>query len=100
MKIDNTNVSGTSAERLEQNRATAVVRTGYDRAGRTGSGGNSGNGDQIDLSGLSRALSAASSESPERVAQVEQLSEIYAAGNYRVDAEEVSRRIVEDAQRP
>lgn len=100
MKIDNTNVSGTGAERLEQNRATAVVRTGYDRAGRPATGSGAGNGDQIDLSGLSRALSAASSESPERVAQIEQISEIYASGNYRVDAEEVSRRIVEDALRP
>lgn len=100
MKIDNTNVSGTSAERLEQNRTTAVVRTGYDRAGRAAGGSGAENGDQIDLSGLSRALSAASSESPERVAQVEQLSETYASGNYRVDAEEVSRRIVEDALRP
>ena len=101
MKIDNTNVGGTSPDRVEQNREAAVVRAGFDRSSKAGGYGADGDGDdQIDLSGLSRALNSAQSDSPERVAKVEQLAAIYAKGNYSSDPAEISRRVVEDALRP
>ncbi len=100
MKIDNTNINSlSSGEVRQQQRAASVARTEYERtasSGRTASAP----GDQIELSGLSKAVASLSSESPDRTRHVERLAAAYAEGSYRVEAEEVSRRIVEDAQRP
>lgn len=101
MKIDNTNVNGAAPERPEQNRTSGVIRPGgYGRTGASANPEPAGGGDQIDLSGLGRILRAHLAESPERTAYIDRLAEIYKSGGYKTDAEEVGRRIVEDALKP
>lgn len=54
--------------------------------------------DRVSLSELSSKVRALDSESPERAARLERLSAEVAAGRYHVDAVEVARKMVSDAQ--
>ena len=56
--------------------------------------------DQVALSDLSAKLRELDSDSPERAARLERLAAEVASGRYRVDAMEVSDRIIDDAVEP
>lgn len=55
--------------------------------------------DSVQLSQLSSYLQATDEKSPVRVAYVEQLRASVAAGQYQIDAQEVGRRMIDDALR-
>jgi anti-sigma28 factor (negative regulator of flagellin synthesis) len=53
-------------------------------------------GDQVQLSNLSEALRAQNEDTPERVAYLEKLSRQVAGGEYKPDAEQIAKRMVDD----
>jgi anti-sigma28 factor (negative regulator of flagellin synthesis) len=85
MRIDQPGMGGISAERTEK--ASGAKGEGR-QAGRASRGPGQ---DAVELSGLSERLRTSAAADPERL---ERLSEAVAAGRYRVDSREVSRRIV------
>jgi anti-sigma28 factor (negative regulator of flagellin synthesis) len=103
MKVNDPSMSGASPgnvgksglEKAQQ--LDAVVRNRYGRETDAGAGHEA---DQVELSELSAQLRAQSAESPERAAHLERLGAEVAGGRYRVDARELSRRLVEETLRP
>ncbi len=89
MKIHDQNLTGIAGSRLG---ATEAVETGR-KPSRSGPGAD---GDQVQISDLARTLQLLSPDSPERAAHLDKLAEEVAGGRYRVDAREVSQRIVDD----
>lgn len=70
-----------------------VGGAGGDRRGRV----ERGDGDSVQLSSLGQALQASDVESPERLEQVDQLRGAVQSGRYEVNAEDLSRKLVDDA---
>jgi flagellar biosynthesis anti-sigma factor FlgM len=91
MKIDN-HLSGLNLDRAGA--ATPAARYG---AGASVAGDPASGRDEISLSRLGQQLRALASDSPEREQKIAALAAAYASGSYRVDAAEVSHRLVEDA---
>ncbi len=89
MKIPDQNLTGIAGSRLG---ATEPVDTGR-KSSKSGPGAG---GDQVQISDLARTLQLLSPDSPERAAHLEKLAEEVAGGRYRVDALEMSRRIVDE----
>ena len=94
MRIDNTNVGGISPDA-----GSAIQKRSAEEAARVVGRGEGGEepfavagGDQVDLSGLSRAL-----HSPEREEKVRALAAAVQSGSYRVDAESLARKMIDEA---
>jgi anti-sigma28 factor (negative regulator of flagellin synthesis) len=92
MRINDQNLIGISSSPLVR---TPETETG-NRQGRAGGAGAAG-GDQVQLSNLAGNLRSLSPETAERVAYLEKLSAEVRTGRYSVDAQAVSRSIVDDA---
>lgn len=102
MKVNDPNLAGAGQGRLggaeleRSSQLDALVRPGGLR--RAGVGGAPT--DQVSLSALSARLQSLHSDPPGQAARLEKLSGEVAAGRYRVDAMELSRRLVEASLRP
>lgn len=97
MKIDPRTLDPASASQAGKAQETTGVSSG-DSGGRAGRA--HADADRVDLSDLSGLLLASASvDAPERAARVERLAAEVRSGRYKVDAEEVSRRIVGEAIR-
>ena len=90
MKIDDKDVLSSSLQNIAR---TAVEKNSARPAS---SGASSGPSDAVDLSGYNRVFTdgLAAGESA-RSARIEQLRELYVKGQYSVDAQELSRAIVD-----
>ncbi|MGE5648528.1 MAG: flagellar biosynthesis anti-sigma factor FlgM [Acidobacteriota bacterium] len=95
MKIDPRTLDPASASQAGKTQETTSVSSSDRRSGAGRAGADSDRVDLSDLSGL--LLERASAEPPERAARVEQLAAEVRSGRYKVDAEEVSRRIIAEA---
>ena len=91
MKIHDQNLTGIAGSRLG---GPDAVQNGRSKPSRSEPGAG---GDQVQISDLARSLQVQSPDSPERAAYLEKLAGEVAGGRYRVDALELSRRIVEDS---
>ncbi|HYZ87292.1 MAG TPA: flagellar biosynthesis anti-sigma factor FlgM [Bryobacteraceae bacterium] len=92
MKIQDSNVSNLTSTGVGK---SAEVEGGA-RGNRAGAAG-AATSDQVSLSDLSSAIRAAQSDSPERTAHLEKLSADFQTGRYKVDAQALSKAIVNDA---
>jgi flagellar biosynthesis anti-sigma factor FlgM len=102
MKIDHTNVSGLTG-------GLAGAGTGRTERGdhsgdekqkaATASASASGAIDEIQLSELGKQLRVLASDSPERNQRIQELAKLVESGRYEVDAQDLSRRLIEDAQK-
>ncbi|MFN3322616.1 MAG: flagellar biosynthesis anti-sigma factor FlgM [Bryobacteraceae bacterium] len=97
MKIQDPNSAPLSSTGLNRTHASEGV---------AGAGGNSkakqaggAGADQVELSGLATALRELESDSPEHVRRLERLSAEVQSGRYEVDAEELSRNLIDGALR-
>ncbi len=102
MKVNDPNLPGVGQGRVGN---TGLERSAqidaFHRVGGGRKGGLDGAPtDQVSLSELSSRLRELSAESPDRVARLAELSRDVQTGRYRVDAVEVSRRLIEAALRP
>jgi len=93
MKINDTNLTGISSSQLGATQQTGGVGRGP--AGKPAPAGG-GRVDQVHLSDLASQMSRLTEGSPERTNWLERLGAEVQAGRYRVDARELSRRIVDD----
>jgi flagellar biosynthesis anti-sigma factor FlgM len=91
MKIDN-NLGG-----LNLDRAGSAAPANRYTSGAPDNGQGANSHDQINLSDLSQQLRSLETDSPERTEKVRALAAAFAAGTYKVDAAEVSRRLVDDS---
>ena len=102
MKVNDPNTTGVSQEGIGGaglQRAQQAERTGRQQvAGRSGGGGLSP--DSVALSGLGSHIRTLSADSPERAAQLDKLGNDVQAGRYRVDAQQLSQHLIEDALKP
>jgi len=91
MKIDDKDVLSSSLQNIAR---TAVGKSSVHSASSSPSSGTPA--DAVDLSGYSRVITdgLAAGESA-RGARIEQLRELYVKGQYSVDAQELSRAIVD-----
>lgn len=74
-----------------------VERTGQAEGGRKAAPAAGGREDEVQLSGLASQLAALQPDSSARLARVDSLQQAVASGQYRVDAEALSRQIVQEA---
>jgi flagellar biosynthesis anti-sigma factor FlgM len=113
MKIDSTN-QGAGPDSLQLSKAAqaagqtqAAEAAKAEKAAETGKAAGAGKakaaaagagygGDQVQLSNLSEALRAQNEDTPERVAYLEKLSRQVAGGEYKPDAEQIAKRMVDD----
>ena len=87
MRIDDRNPNVISASPLGR---TPAAGAPSEPAGPAGE-------DQLRLSNLAGCLRSLSSDTPERAAYLEKLSAEIEAGRYTVDAQALSRKIIDDA---
>ena len=97
VRIYNDGLAGAAAS--EAKRAEELSRTSG--AGQTRAPGSLGSGeDQVSISSLSENLTTTNGVlDAQRVNRVQHLAALYQSGNYKVDAQQVSRAIVDDALR-
>lgn len=81
------------ADRTQGTQGTSGVGPG----GRRGGLERTGDGDQIQLSNLGQALQAEEPDSAERASRVAKLQSDVQSGRYEVDAEDLSRKLIDDA---
>ena len=74
-----------------------VERTGQGEGGRKTASAEGGREDQVQLSPLASQIRALQPDSSEQLDRVNALQQAVAAGSYRVDAEAVSRQIIQEA---
>jgi negative regulator of flagellin synthesis FlgM len=95
MRIDDKNMSGIGSTNVGGAQGAQEVDRARSGAARTA--GGSGQPDQVQLSGLAEQLQALQPGSDAREAELNRLRELVQTGRYQVDAEQVSRALVEDA---
>jgi flagellar biosynthesis anti-sigma factor FlgM len=96
MKVDDPNLSGMTPSQVGRTQppdSLGVRQKKNDAAAGTSR-------DEVALSDLSARIRELDSDSPERMARLEQLAAEVESGRYRVDAGELSSRIIDDALRP
>lgn len=94
MRVNDSNASNIGAAQYESTRATDGVRSGSRGSGSVSSTGS--DGDDVQLSGLAGLLKSASSGSAERAEKTQKLAQLVQSGNYQVDANALSRRLVDE----
>jgi anti-sigma28 factor (negative regulator of flagellin synthesis) len=94
MKVYDPNIRGGST----YGPARTGEAEGIGQAGRKGRGWSAGSTDEVQLSSLARAVQMDATMREERISR---LADAVDSGAYRVDARELSRRLVEEAfERP
>jgi len=96
MRTDNKNLTGISASQLGRTPETEAVHRQGPAGAPSGPAGPARE-DQIHLFDLAGCLRSLSSDTPERAANLEKLSAEVEAGRYTVDAQALSRKIIDDA---
>jgi negative regulator of flagellin synthesis FlgM len=94
MKVNDPNLSSAAAGAPGAKQAERTGKAG--RADEPRANGAAA-GDDVHLSELVRSLRSLAAESPERQERIEQIARAYAEGNYKVDAEAVAEKIIDDA---
>ncbi|MCX6621005.1 MAG: flagellar biosynthesis anti-sigma factor FlgM [Acidobacteria bacterium] len=94
MKINDSNANNVGSTRYESTRGPDGVRSG--NRGTGGVSSSSSDGDDVQLSGLTGLLKSASSGSAERAQKTRKLAQQVQAGTYQVDAQALSRRLVDE----
>jgi len=92
MKIHDQDTAGIAGSGIGR---TDAVQSSSGRKGSAPAGG--AQGDRVQISDLAQAIRNLTTESDERAAHLDRLSADYAAGRYKVDAGELSRKLIEDA---
>lgn len=95
MRIDDKNMSGVGASNLSGAQGTQGAERS--RSGAQRGVGGSGSPDHVQLSGLAEQLQSLQSGSEAHEAELSRLRELVQSGRYEVDAEQVSRSLVEEA---
>lgn len=96
MKVNDPNLSSAGAAQ----QAHETARTGETQKHRVATPpAGTVEADDVHLSQLVRNLRALAADSPERQALVDKLEQVVAEGGYKVDANAVSKSMVEDALR-
>lgn len=98
MRIDDKNTPGIGSSNVGGVQGGQGI-AGQDRLGPGASkeAGGSGSSDRIQLSGLAAQLQALQPGSEAREAELARLREMVASGRYQVDAEAVSRALLDEA---
>lgn len=96
MRADNQNPTGISSSQPVRTPETEAVNRQGPAGAPSGPAGPAGE-DQLHLSDLAGRLRSLSSDTPERAAYLENLSAEIEAGRYTVDAQALSRKIIDDA---
>lgn len=98
MRIDDKNTPGIGASNVGGVQGGQNI-AGQDRLGTGASreAGAAGSSDRIQLSGLASQLRALQPGSEAREAELTRLRDLVASGRYQVDAEAVSRALVDEA---
>jgi hypothetical protein len=94
MRVHDSSLNSVSIGTHQSGRADGI------QSGRGTAGAHGGSAaDRISLSDLGSLVRSVSGDTPDRAAKVSQLAAVYKAGNYHVQASEVSKGIVNDSLR-
>ena len=96
MRTNDRNLTGISSSRLGRTPEPEAVNRQGPAGAPSGPAGSAGE-DQLHLSDLAGRLRSLGSDTPERAAYLERLSAEVEAGRYTVDAQVLSRKIIDDA---
>ena len=100
MKVNDPNVTGSSAGQVDGSGLDRVRQSELERRGGSNSHPSLSKApDQVALSELGAALRSLSVDSADRVARLEKLSAEVATGRYQPNVESISRGLIDDALR-
>ena len=79
-----------------QNASLPPLNLENESARQQASSASSNSADDVHLSELVRSLRSLAADSPERQERIEQIARAYASGSYKVDADAVAAKIIDD----